>query len=262
MESVQSADGTRIAFEKLGSGPPLVLVAGAFCDRRAKVAGLPLARELANELTVFCYDRRGRGDSTDTAPYAVAREIEDLAALLAATGGRANVYGHSSGAVLALEAALGGAPIEKLALYEPPLVLEGLRPPMPAELPQQLASLSEAGKRSEAAALFLTKAVGVPAAVVEQRKLTPAWASLESLAHTTSYEARLTADPESILARATRLTTQTALLDGGKSQAWMRAGVEKLARALPRATRVSLPDQNHDVDPRVLAPQLLDFFRR
>jgi pimeloyl-ACP methyl ester carboxylesterase len=261
MECVQSADGTRIAFEKLGNGPPLVLVAGAFCDRRAKVAGLPLARELANELTVFCYDRRGRGDSTDTAPYAVAREIEDLAALLVAAGGAANVYGHSSGAILALEAALGGLPISKLALYEPPLVLEGLRPAMPAELPQQLAALSEAGKLSEAAALFLTKGVGVPAAVVEQRKLTPAWASLEALAHTTSYEARLTADPESIVARATHLTAPTALFDGGKSQAWLRAGVEKLARALPHVTHVSLPDQSHDVDPRALAPQLLDFFR-
>jgi pimeloyl-ACP methyl ester carboxylesterase len=262
MQSVQSADGTRIAFEKLGSGPPLILVAGAFCDRRAKVAGLPLARELASSLTVFCYDRRGRGDSTDTPPYAVARELEDLAALLATAGGAASVYGHSSGAVLALEAALQGLPIQTLALYEPPLVLAGSRAPMPPELPQQLAELCQAGKRSEAVALFLIKGVGVPEAVVEQRRLSPAWASLEALAHTTSYDARLTANPESIVARAAGLRTKTALFDGGRSQPWMRAGIAKLAQALPDASHVLLPDQTHDVDPRALAPKLLELFLR
>ena len=260
MEKARSADGSSIAFEKLGSGPALVLVGGAFCDHRARVAGLPLARELSSALTVYCYDRRGRGQSGDTAPYAVAREIEDLAAVLAAAGGDAHVYGHSSGAVLALEAALAGLPIDKLALYEPPLVLAGSRELMPADLPEQLVELIEGGKRSEAAELFLTRAVGVPAAVVAQRKQGPAWAGLAAMANTLSYEAKLTADPESILARAAELGNETALFDGGKSQAWLREGVERLARVIPGVTYVSLPDQTHDVDPLQLAPHLLEFF--
>jgi pimeloyl-ACP methyl ester carboxylesterase len=259
MEKVKSIDGTLIAFERLGSGPALVLVGGAFCDRSARVSGVPLARELAASFTVFAYDRRGRGDSTDTAPYAVARELEDLAAVVAATGGATHVYGHSSGAILALEAALSGIALGKLALYEPPLVLGASREPMPRELPEQLVGLTESGKRSEAVTLFLTRGVGLPAAVVEQRKLQPVWASLEALSHTMSYDARLTADPESIVARAAALETKTVLFEGGRSQPWMRTGVAKLAAAIAGATLVSLPDQAHDVDPRALAPHLLEF---
>jgi pimeloyl-ACP methyl ester carboxylesterase len=260
MQKVRSADGTHIAFEKLGQGPCVVLVGGAFCDHRARVSGLPLARALAPAMTVVCYDRRGRGESEDTPPYAVGREIEDLAAVLAACEGPAHVYGHSSGAILALEGALSGLPIQKLALYEPPLVLAGSREIMPADLPRQLVRLSENGQRSEAAELFLTRAVGVPAAVVEQRKTSPAWAHLTALAHTLSYEARLTEDPESILRRAAALAPKTALFDGTKSQAWLRAGVDKLALAIPGVTRVSLADQTHDVAPEQLAPRLLEFF--
>ena len=259
MEKVKSADGTLIAFERLGSGPALVLVGGAFCDRTARVSGLPLARELAAHLTVFAYDRRGRGDSTDTAPYALERELEDLASVIAASGGRAHVYGHSSGAILALEAALAGMPIQKLALYEPPLVLSGSREPMPVDLAEQLAALTERGDRSAATALFLTRGVGVPAALVEQRKQQPAWASLEAAAHTLSYDARLTADPASIVARAASLRLKTALFAGGRSQPWMRAGVDKLAQVIPGVVHVSLADQAHDVDPRAIAPRLLEF---
>jgi pimeloyl-ACP methyl ester carboxylesterase len=260
MEKVRSPDGTVIAFERLGSGPPLVLVGGAFCDRTARVSGLPLARELAAQLTVYVYDRRGRGESTDTAPYAVSRELEDLAAVLAATGGKAHVYGHSSGAILSLEAALASGAVSKLALYEPPLVLDGAREPMPPELPDELAALIDRGDRSAATALFLTRGVGLPAALVEQRKQHPAWASLEAASHTLSYDARLTAAPEAIVARAATLRIPTALFDGARSQPWMRAGVVSLARAIPAATHVTLPDQTHDVDPRAIAPQLLEFF--
>jgi pimeloyl-ACP methyl ester carboxylesterase len=262
MEKVRSSDGTVIAFERLGSGPPLVLVGGAFCDRTARVSGLPLARELAKQLTVFAYDRRGRGDSTDTAPYAVSRELEDLAAVLSATGAEhgAYVYGHSSGAILALEAALSGAPMGKLALYEPPLVLSGAREPMPPELPDELAALIATGDRSGATALFLTRGVGLPATIVEQRMQHPAWASLTAASHTLSYDARLTADPESIVRRAATLRLPIALFDGAKSQPWMRAGVAGLAHAIPAAAHVTLPDQTHDVDPRAIAPKLLELF--
>lgn len=260
MQHVSSADGTRIAFEELGQGPAVVLVGGAFCDRRARVSGLPLARALAPGLRVLVYDRRGRGDSTDTPPYAVERELEDLAAVLTAAGGRAHVYGHSSGAILALEAALLGLPIAKLSLYEPPLVLGGTRERMPADLPEQLDRLIAEGKRTEVTELFLTRGVGLPPSVVEQRKQGAGWASLEALAHTLSYDARLTADPDGILARAARLTNPTALFAGGKSQPWMRSAAESLARVVPGIHFATLPDQSHDVDPLALAPKLLDFF--
>ena len=173
METTRSADGTRIAYVANGSGPPLILVGGAFCDHRARSAGLPLSRALEARMRVISFDRRGRGESGDTPPYAVAREVEDLAALVAAAGGSAAVYGHSSGAVLALEAATAGVPITKLALYEPPLVFADTRTPMPADLVEQLEQLGREGKRSEAAELFLTRAVGVPAPGVERIKASP-----------------------------------------------------------------------------------------
>ena len=260
MDQTRSADGTLIAFEKLGSGPSLILVGGAFCDHRARTAGLPLARALAGSMTVFSYDRRGRGGSGDAPPYAVAREVEDLAALLREAGGSAHVYGHSSGAILAFEAALAGLAVVKLALYEPPIVVSQERAPLPTDLVERLIALIAENKRSEATELFLTRAVGVPEAAVSQMKNAPHWAGLEALAHTLSYDARLAQEPAALLARASKLAMPTLVIAGARSQAWMRFGAEKLADALPAAQRVSLPEQTHDVDPAVLAPHLLEFF--
>jgi pimeloyl-ACP methyl ester carboxylesterase len=260
MEKVSSADGTLIAFEKLGSGPPVILIGGAFCDRRARAAGLPLARTMAKAMTVYCVDRRGRGDSTDTPPYAVAREVEDIAALLQAAGGSAHAYGHSSGATLLIEAALAGLPIQKLALYEPPLVLAEHREQVPPDLAAQLVRLTRAGKRSDAAELFLTRAIGMPAGYVEQMKAGPAWSSLEAISHTLSYDATITADPLAVLARAPGLRQSVLLLDGAKSQPWMRGAVAKLAAAIGGARYASLPEQTHDVAPDELGPELLQFF--
>ncbi len=260
METTLSADGTRIAFEKLGNGPPVILVGGAFCDHTARVAGAPLAAELLATHTVITFDRRGRGESTDTPPYAVAREVEDVAALIAVAGGSALVYGHSSGAVLALEAALAGLPIRKLALYEPPLVLGEGRAPMPRDLEPELARLVGAGRRGDAAALFLTRAVGVPEAAVAAMKSAPSWRVLEALAHTLPYDVRLTSDAPDVLARARALRTPTLLLDGDQSPPWMRAGVARLAQAIPDARAQSLAGQTHGVDPAALAPSLHAFF--
>jgi pimeloyl-ACP methyl ester carboxylesterase len=259
-EKVESKDGTQIAYEKVGSGPPLVVVGGAFCDRRARAAGIPLARLLADSFTVYCVDRRGRGDSTDTSPYAVAREVEDVAALVGVTGEATFAYGYSSGAMLLIECALAGVPLQKLALYEPPLVLEPHREAVPVDLGEQLVALTTAGKRSEAAELFLTRAIGMPAPYVQQMKAGPAWRSLEAISHTLSYDAAITRDPRSVLARAPGLTIPTLLLDGTKSQGWMRAAVAELAKALPHAQYRGLPEQTHDVMPQELAPHLLRFF--
>jgi pimeloyl-ACP methyl ester carboxylesterase len=260
MEQVESADGTSIAFERAGSGPPLILVGGAFCDHRARAAGLPLAAGLISKFTVFCYDRRGRGTSSDHPDYAPAREVEDLAALIGAAGGSAHVYGHSSGAVLALEAALSGLSIAKLALFEPPLVLGGDREPVPHDLVDKLRDYTAQGKRSEAVELFLTRAIGLAPPAVAYVKSGPDWPALEALAHTLSYDARITRDPRALLERASAAWQTALVIDGARSPTWMRAGVAKLARVMPAARHVSMPGQTHDVDPDLLAALLLDFF--
>ena len=262
MEVVSSADGTRIAFERTGTGPALVLVAGAFGDHKARVAGTPLATLLASIRTVTSYDRRGRGQSTDTAPYAVAREIEDLAALIAVAGGTAEVYGHSSGAVLALEAALEGVPIGRLALYEPPLIAGTGRAVPPPDFAEQLAALCRLGRLGDAAELFLVVGVGLPASAVTRMRTSPRWAAMERLAPTLAYDATLIGRPEaaSIRDRAAALATPTLVIDGAASPPWARAAVRALAEALPHASSRSLAAQTHDVDPGALAPLLAAFF--
>src|SRR5665213_4060066 len=147
MERTRSADGTSIAFDREGEGPALVLVVGAFCDRSTSET---LARLLASQFTVVRYDRRGRGSSGDTAPYAVEREIEDLQAVVAAAGGPAFVFGHSSGAALALEAVVVGLPVTRLVAYEPPYIVEGTRA-RPAQLAERVTQLLGADEPGEAA---------------------------------------------------------------------------------------------------------------
>jgi pimeloyl-ACP methyl ester carboxylesterase len=261
MQQVTSADGTRIAFEKLGSGPPLLLISGALNDRMSRNAGVPLARLLSTSHTVIAYDRRGRGSSGDTPPYAIVREVEDVAALLSILGGRPHVYGHSSGGLIALEAVRAGLPVGKLALYEPPLALGEGRAPLPPDLVDQLRRLVEQGDRSAAVALFLTRAVGIPEQAVHNMTKAPYWPGLAALAHTLSYDALLAEDPQAVLNRAGALQLPTLVLDGERSPPWMRLAVERLAAAIPGARRQSLPGQNHDVDPGELAPKLYTFFR-
>jgi pimeloyl-ACP methyl ester carboxylesterase len=259
MEKVQSTDGTSIAFQRTGKGQALILIGGAFCDHRARAAGLPLAACL-NDFSVFCYDRRGRGASDDTAPYAIAREVEDLGALIGAAGGSAHVYGHSSGAILALEGAAAGLPITKLALYEPPIVFGEGRQPLPSDLVERLSELAQQGKRSEAAELFLTRAVAVPAPAIAQMKRAPVWSALEALAHTLQYDARLAQDGAAVVTRARAVKQAALVVSGERSPAWMRSGVETLGAAMPAARHVSMADQTHDVDVRPLALLLRDHF--
>jgi pimeloyl-ACP methyl ester carboxylesterase len=156
MGTVTSRDGTRIAFDQSGEGPALILVVGAFNDR---ATGASLAQSLEPRFTVFNYDRRGRGESGDTAPYALEREIEDLEALITQAGGSACVFGYSSGAILALRAAAHGLALSQLALYDPPPT--GAKA---GELAPQLTELIAAGRRGDAVELFQTEAVGIPAA--------------------------------------------------------------------------------------------------
>lgn len=260
MQHVTSADGTRIAYEQLGAGPPLLLVTGALNDRTTRNAGVPLARLLAERHTVICFDRRGRGDSSNTAPYALTREVEDMAALLDQLGGTPGVYGHSSGGLLALEAAHAGLPIRKLALYEPPLTLRAVRDPMPGDIVEQLVHFTEQEQRSEAVELFLSRAVCIPEGALQKTKQSPHWPVLMRLAHTLSYDVGVAQNPEGIVERAKTLHVPTLVVDGERSAPWMRFAVEALASALPRGERQSLPGQSHEVDPLQLAPKLLTFF--
>src|SRR5918998_1259904 len=158
MNRVTSRDGTSIAFDRLGDGPPVILVCGGSTDR---MANAPLAELLAEHFTVFNYDRRGRGDSWDTAPYAVEREVEDIDAVVAVAGGSASVYGTSSGAALALEAAASGLAITKLALWEPPYIVEG-SPRPPADTARIYTELVAAGRRGDAGEDFIGNLVGLP----------------------------------------------------------------------------------------------------
>src|SRR6266496_3829270 len=172
MRKVHSKDGTTIAFDWSGEGPAIILVGGALSDRSA---GTQLAAHLAPHFTVYTYDRRGRGESGDTAPYAIAREVEDIDALINEAGGSAFVFGHSSGAVLALEAArLLPTKITKLALYEPPFIIDDSRPPAPQDYVPHLMELVSSGRRGEAVEYFMT-VVGTPAEMVAQMRQSPMW---------------------------------------------------------------------------------------
>jgi pimeloyl-ACP methyl ester carboxylesterase len=259
MNQVQSKDGTRIAYEITGNGPSLILIGGAFCDRHARASGTPLAKLLAAHFTVFSYDRRGRGDSSDTLPFAIEREVEDLDALIAAAGGRAYVYGISSGGLLALESAARELAIDKIAVYEAPLVLDVNRCPS-ENLAVELDALSSSGKRSEAAELFLTRVVGVPAAAIQGMKQAPMWRGLEALAHTLSYDVRLASAAPTLVERVRSVRASTLGVDGGESPPWMHEGSRRLADAVSHGTYRTLDGQTHDVKPAALATALMDFF--
>ena len=261
MQQVTSKDGTAIAYDQAGTGPALILVGGALSERSA--AG-PMAGMLAPNFTVYGYDRRGRGNSGDTAPYAVEREIEDIAALIEQAGGSAFVYGMSSGAVLALRAAAHGLPITKLALYEPPLIVDATRQPIPKDYVAHLNELVAAGRHGDAVEYFLTAAVEVPPALVAEMRGSSIWPGMEALAPTIAYDGMVMGDAMSgekgSLQQFAAVTTPALVLDGGASPEWMHSGAQALADVLPNARRETLPGQTHAVDANVLVPILRAFF--
>jgi pimeloyl-ACP methyl ester carboxylesterase len=261
MNKVTSSDGTAIAFDRSGTGPAVILVGGALSDLSAAAPLVPL---LAPRFTVFAYDRRGRGASGDTAPYAVEREVEDIGALVDEAGGSAFLFGHSSGAVLALEAAARGLSVTKLALYEPPFIVDDSRPPLPDDYVARLSELVAAGRRGEAVEYFMTTAVGVPADVVAQMRHDPMWQATERLAHTLAYDFAIMGDTMSgnplPTERWASATLPTLVMDGGKSPPYQRHAVQALVDALPDARRRTLDGQDHGAAPAVLAPVLAEFF--
>ncbi len=264
MSTVTSKDGTTIAYGTIGAGPALLVVDGALGYRGAFGGDSELARLLAPHFTVYSYDRRGRGGSSDIPPFAVAREVEDIAALIDAAGGEAYLYGMSSGGALALEAALGlPTKVKKLAIYEVPYdnsdegiqAWHGYR--------TKLDVLTAAGQRGDAVALFM-QFVGVPADMIAGMRQSPMWTALEAVAPTLPYDAAaLGADRTVPTERAATLTMPTLIMDGGASyeiMPFMRATAEALTQAIPHAEHRILEEQGHDIDPKAVAPVLTAFF--
>ncbi|WTL50635.1 alpha/beta fold hydrolase [Streptomyces sp. NBC_01497] len=252
----ESGDGTVIAYRRAGSGRPVILVGGSFGTARTSA---PLAGLLAADFRVITYDRRGRGHSGDTAPYAVEREIEDIAALLAAAGGSASLFGVSSGAALVLRAAAAGLPITQIAVYEPPYRAD---PAEVADRPaysRRLAALLADGSRAEAIGQVLT-GVGVTAAEIEDLRHTDDWPSLLALAPTLAYDDALIGTGLVPADRLADIRVRAMVVDGGASPPAMRAGARAVANALPRGRHRTLTGQTHAVAPHVLAPVLREFF--
>jgi pimeloyl-ACP methyl ester carboxylesterase len=247
---ITSRDGTAIAFDQSGQGPPVVLVMGAFNDR---MTGAPLAAFLAPRFSVFSYDRRGRGDSGDATEYAALREVDDLEAVIRAAGGSASVLGYSSGAALALRAAACGVSITSLALYELP-------PAQPAEHAAQLASLVAAGRRGDAVEYFQTQMVGIPEHIVTQLRHAPFRPALEAMAHTLVYDATLTGDGYLSSERIANIRQPTLAIAGGASPPSMRETAEALARSLPNGRSLIIEGATHDIVPATLGPVLQRFF--
>jgi pimeloyl-ACP methyl ester carboxylesterase len=261
MQTVTSRDGTTIAFDRTGGGPPVVLVGGALGDRGAAA---PLAALLAARVTAISYDRRGRGDSGDVQPYSVDREIDDLAALIDAAGGEASVFGHSSGAALALEAAHRGLPIRSLAVYEPPFLVDPghgrVAPDYRARLERAIAE----GRPGDAVEQFMREAVLVPPDMIAGMKQSPMWPGLEAAAHTLVYDQdvmdRTPVDVPEPLARFRSIQVPVLALEGGASPDWLRAPAKVLGEMLPNGRHRTLDGQTHGFDPAVMAPVLVDFF--
>jgi pimeloyl-ACP methyl ester carboxylesterase len=240
----------------LGDGPAVILVSGGSVDRSSNA---PVAELLADRFEVFNYDRRGRGPSGDTPPYAVEREIEDIDAVIGAAGGSASLYGSSSGAALVLEAAASGLAINKVALWEPPYIIDpAFRPP--ANTAETFTELVSSGRRGDAVEFFMTKVVGMPAEFAAQAKTQPWWAATEALAHTLAYDATIMRDYSVPLERAARVKAPALVITGGASFPFMHETARALVEALPNGEARTLEGQTHDVGPDVLAPALSEFF--
>jgi pimeloyl-ACP methyl ester carboxylesterase len=261
MATVLSKDGTSIAFNKIGSGEPLILVDGALCSR-AFGPTAKMARLLTQHFTVFHYDRRGRNESGNTEPYAVDREIEDINALIKEAGGAAFVTGFSSGAALALRAAASGVNIKKLVLYEPPYVMNmgGYNPPADAEA--QLKKLIASGQRGDAVTFFMKDMVGMPSIFPFIMRLTPMWSKLKAVAHTLPYDAAIMSEFSLPTLIAASIKIPTLVLGGEKSPVSLRNAVKHVAESIPNAEYNFLKDQSHDVSAKAIVPVLIDYFKK
>lgn len=259
MHKVISKDGATIVYEKIGSGKPLILVDGALCCR--SFGPMPkLATLLADHFTVYYYDRRGRGDSTDVQPYSPQKEVDDIAALVKEAGGSAYLAGLSSGAALALLAAETGLSLPKIALYEPPYVYEKDSAQSKIDHGANLNSLLASDKRGEAMKYFMVKMVGMPAIVGFIMQLMPMFRKLKTVAHTLPYDAAVMGDFTVPTERIARITNKALIAGGGKSPATLHNAVQSVADILPNKELRWLEGETHNVNSQALASLLIEFF--
>jgi pimeloyl-ACP methyl ester carboxylesterase len=265
MSDVTSKDGTRIAFDKIGTGPAIIIVNGALSHRNL-YGDKPLAAKLAEHFTVYTYDRRGRGESTDTQPYAVGREIEDIEALITNAGGSAYLYGVSSGAALTLHAAarLSKAKVPKVVLYEPPYGSDDIKDKQNfARQKARVGELLKMGQPGDAVAFFMSE-LGTPPKAIEDMKGSPEWEAMKRVEHTLAYdfaildEGAAGAVPVDIAKAA---TTPALVVDGENTMEFMHATADRLAEVMPHAERKTLKGQTHEVSPEAIAPLLIEFFQ-
>lgn len=259
--SIRSADRTTIAFDRYGDGRPVIVIGGAYNDR-STVAGVAEAISSGN-LGAVTYDRRGRGASTNNdSEFEPERELEDLAALIEALGGSVSVFGHSSGAVLALEAAMHRLPVDRLAVYEPSYMVDGTRVLPPDDLVERLSALVRDGPRNDAVVLFSTEAVGLPIDMVEGMRAAPVWGGLTALAHTLPYDLAAHHGYRLPTGRLAELELALLALDGSESFSWIRATARAVASVVPGARHLTLEGQDHSVlqHPEALRPALVEFF--
>ena len=261
MNTISSPDGTKIAYDSAGAGPALILIDGAMCTRSSG-AKPELAGLLARHFTVYSYDRRGRGDSGDTLPYAADREIEDIGALIDDAGGTAYLFGHSSGGCLALEAAVKlGSKVAGLAMYDPPYNDDPAARRAWSEYIRQLSGALADGRRGDAVALFM-RYVGMPEAQIDGMRQTPFWPAAEAIAPTLAYDHAgvIGADCRVPTGLAARAGMPALVLSGGASFPFMNDTAAALSRTMPHARHRTLDGQTHDMNPAVLGPVLAEFF--
>ncbi|GGM05651.1 MULTISPECIES: alpha/beta fold hydrolase [Micromonospora] len=255
MRKVVSRDGTTIAYQQAGDGPPLVLLGGGFRDH---TIFNPIVPGLAPYLSTYVYDRRGRGESGDSPAYAVEREIEDLAAVIAEAGGEAAVFGGSSGAILALEAAMADIGITRLVLLEPPYRMPGQQRP-PDGFAEHLQSLLDQEKRGAAAEYFLEGMVGFTPEEIATWRAGPMWPANEAVAHTLPYDTAVCGDGRLPVERLARLDVPTLVINSDSTSEWLRVAAEATAAALPNGRQVTLPGVWHKVPAEVLCPAVVEF---
>jgi len=258
-----SADGTVIAFKAWGEGQPIIIIDGATAYPAVNPVNEEIGQLLQDKFRTYAYDRRGRGASSDTRPYSIAREIEDLAALIEVAGSPVTVFGWSSGAVLALDAAAAGLPIARLALFEPPFLVDNSRPPLPDDYVEQLDAAVADGRPGDAVELFMTAAAGVPADSVRAMRDEPFWPALEAIAPTIAYDGRImgtTMSGNPLPADRWRTVDMpTLVMHGTGTWPFIIAGATALAELLPAATRMPVEGSEHTAPADVLAAVLRDF---
>ncbi len=260
MSTVTSQDGTTIAYDQSGQGPALILVDGALCYRSFGPMG-GLAPLLEAHFTVYKYDRRGRGESSDTQPYSVTREIEDIDALIQAAGGSAFVYGISSGAALALEAAAHGLNIPRLAVYEAPYIVDDSRPDFPEDYLQQLSHMVAEGRRGDAVEYFMVDMVGMPAEAAAPMRQSPVWPLFEAVAPTLVYDGTVMGGFSMPEARFAGINIPTLVMNGGDTSPQIKSATQAVAQAVPNAEHRILDGQTHEVAADAIAPLLIEFFQ-